>query len=162
MSILKSTHSGTYKELTIQDILDRGWRFETKVVKGMMGLPFGGKVVDDRTKMYFINSNNRLNVIQEGSQLFLQGVWEYDFTSDGKEYTITKILQPRTLHDFEVLEAHYKIEKAEDKVANFDKLFNAGFTITQVQLKPTMGVSGYDDFIRTMTPYTSIIPIVKD
>lgn len=164
MSILKSTNSGTYKILTIEDILARGWRFELKQLRSRItGMPISaggisGGMVEDKTKMYFIHNNNVLNVVQEGSQLFLEGTWKYDMTINGKDYEITKTIKPRTIHDFDILEKHFKLSDVEEQIINYDNLFSAGFTETTVEMKPAMG-SAYSSMgmIRTMSPMRKMI-----
>ena len=148
MSILKSTNSGGQKVLTIQDLLDRGWRFVVKRSSGTLplsgsGISGGGitgRPIVDKTKMYFINNENWMDVVQEGSQLYLETSWTHEEVYEEKDYLITKVIRPRTLLDFECLEKYFSLLNLEDKIRNNDYLFTAGFTTTEIELKPTIDI----------------------
>ena len=148
MSILKSTNSGGQKVLTIQDLLDRGWRFVEKRSSvtlplsggGISGGGITGRPIVDKTKMCFINNENWMDVVQEGSQLYLETSWTHEEVYEGKDYLITKVIRPRTLLDFECLEKYFSLLNLEDKIRNNDYLFTAGFTTTEIELKPTMDI----------------------
>lgn len=127
MSILKSINIGAQKPLSIGDLLKRGWYLKHT--------SYGS--TEDRLKLFYMNDVCWMYVIQEGDRLVLEGVWTYyteqGYGKDRKKYRITKYIRPRTLHDFSVLESHFKLPTAEERVENLDKLFSAGFTDTNIK-----------------------------